>query len=179
MDPIIAQWTWTQEDLDLGRKFFRKTVSKVRQFWTWAIISASVTFVILNEIAKGGREAGLFVFGILLFAVLGSIFVTTTFISPFLRKREFAKRPDANIEIRWEITAEKIVITTDLSRSEMEWSIFYKVISVKAGFLFLPNAQIFQFIPNRAFAVENDIQRLRQLAALHAKDYKEFGSPAN
>ena len=48
------------------------------------------------------------------------------------------------------------------------------MLSTPAGFLLLPNAQIFHFIPRRAFASEADIEALKTLASTHAREFKEL-----
>lgn len=105
--------------------------------------------------------------------VLIAYLITIKLISPFLRKREFAKRPDAHTEIEMTSTENGISIISGLGKSEVHWSSWQRVIFTPVGFLLLPNEQIFYFVPNRAFQSPEEIERLKSLIRTHVKDHKE------
>ncbi len=95
-------------------------------------------------------------------------------INAFFVRRQFAKRPDANVEIEWIFTEQGISTSSSAHKSEIQWSVFQRVISTSAGFLFMPNRQIFHFIPARAFETPADIENLKILTRRHASDFKEL-----
>lgn len=173
MTPISARWIWLQEDLELGKKHFSR-IKGSHQFWIYAIIGFSAVFLVRQFLTKGDRMASLFVLGLLFVAACIAVLIVKKVVSPILRKREFAKRPDAGQEIHWLFSNDDITVTTRDSKSEIKWSAFYKVFHTPAGFLFLPNAQIFYFIPKRAFSTDEDFAAVRSLARTNAKEFGDL-----
>lgn len=71
-------------------------------------------------------------------------------------RREFAKRPDSNIDVQWNVTPEGISTATSLGSSEFQWIALAKVVQTPDGFLFYQNEQIFHFLPRRGFRGKAD-----------------------
>jgi hypothetical protein len=77
--------------------------------------------------------------------------------------RGFEKRPDANTEIEWEFSSDKITTVTALGKGDLSWKYFPKVIETNDGFLFYPLKNLFHWIPVTAFASADCIEQLRNL----------------
>lgn len=118
-------------------------------------------------------SAALFTVGILIFTIIIAVSLTIQ-ISKYNLRREFAKRPDANMEILWILSAAGIQTKSTNLKAELNWPVFQKIISAPAGFIFMPNSQIFHFIPIRAFSSAEDIENLKTLAREHAAVFKEL-----
>lgn len=173
MDAIVARWIWLQTDLEEGRKQFSK-INASQRFLRTFVLAAVAAILLFRAFSDDKHDSYLATLAILIVAIITAVILVKVLISPSLRQREFNKRPDANQEIAWSIDNENITIISPDTRSEVRWTHFYKVVSTPVGFLFMPNAQIFQFIPNRAFLIPADIEKLKTLARDHAKDYKEI-----
>ena len=175
-ESITARFVWTVDDLMIGRKYFarfRKT-----SLIGIVLFVAGAVFVGSNiQRAYIGNDVFETVAGIALTILLGVIIGVplARMISSFLIRRQFSKRPDAGMEIIWEISEAGISTSSALSKSEIQWSAFQKVVATPAGFLFMPNVEIFHFIPNRAFENKMKIERLKELARRYAAQFKDCG----
>lgn len=170
MKPIVAKFRWTADDLKTGRKYFRR-INTTRRLIFHSITILCIGYVLWDPIVAGNRAA-FFTIPFVIIVALIAYLITILLISPYLAKREFSKRPDANMEIEYSFSAEKIVVTSPKAKSETEWAAYSQVFSTPAGFLFLPNAQIFHFLPRRAFANDGDIEILKGLALQQSIDFK-------
>lgn len=175
MDTITARFVWTADDLITGRKYTMK-LNKWR--------SVGISFAALVAFSIGIHSSGAHQgkHGILAASIIGGVILVgiiigvplAKMISRWLIRRQFAKRPDSGLEIVWEISENGISAHSTHSKSEIQWSAFQRVVSTPAGFLFMPNAQIFHILPNRAFADDGEIAKLKNLARRLAKDFKEL-----
>lgn len=169
MPPITARFRWTVEDFLTGRKlslrlnrglfYFRLTLGVALlafAYWQYQTGSFSWVFYLAFSIT------------------LPVAIIVREAIQSWLLRRQFSKRPDANAEVEWTLSDQGIVSSTPLSKGEIQWSAFQRVISTPSGFLFMPNRQIFHFIPTRAFETPTDIENLKTLARQHATEFKEL-----
>lgn len=178
MQPIPARFHWTVEDLITGRKYALKPKRK----WLVFIISAAVAVFTIglqsgHHPSHTSHENHLPEKLVALGVVVGAILIAVPvgkFIGATIIRRQFAKRPDANEEIAWEFSEAGIATSSSNAKSEIKWPAFYRVLATPAGFLFMPNHQIFHFIPNRAFASSADIETVKSLARQHATVFKEM-----
>ena len=181
MQPIIARYRWTVEDLITGRKYTTKLNRGrlIRIIGLAVAAAAALTFGVpsgnhpnhaphRNDPSANWVVSGIFLGAILIAVPLGK------FIAAKIVRRQFAKRPDANAELEWNFAEQAISTSSSHAKSEIKWPAFQKVISTPVGFIFMPTAQIFHFIPNRAFASPADIESVRTLARQHATEFKEL-----
>lgn len=175
METITARFNWTAEDLLTGRKFALK-LNRWSPFGFGVALLAAIVLGISVSGAHLGKHGGLSAFiigGLILFGIIIGVPLAKR-ISQGMIRRQFAKRPDAGAEIVWEISEQLIIIRSENSNSENQWSVFQQVIFTPGGFLFMPNKQVFNFIPNRAFENEMEIGRLKALARHQAKEFREI-----
>ncbi len=178
METITARFNWTVDDLLTGRKYVLK-LNKWSSIGGW---TASLAFVFVgigflasdSRNSKHGVLAAFIVGGVILFGLIIGV-PLAKMISRSLIRRQFAKRPDADEEIFWEMSENGIATHSAHSKAEIQWNAFQRVISTPAGFLFMPNAQIFHFLPSRAFANDGEIAKLKELASRMAMEFKELG----
>lgn len=79
--------------------------------------------------------------------------------------RGFSKRPDANSEIEWQFSDEKIETQNALVTATLAWKSFFKVVETSDGFLFYPVKNIFYWLPFSAFDSSECVAKVRQLIA--------------
>lgn len=75
-------------------------------------------------------------------------------------RRQFAKRPDRNMEMEWKIEAAKIWTHSSLGQSEFTWELFVKMVRTPEGVLFYPNDQVFHWLPRSGFVSDEEFARL-------------------
>lgn len=169
MNPITARFRWTVEDLLTGRKFSLR-LNRALVYFRIALGVALLAFAFWQY------QIGSFswVFYLALSITLPIAIVVRKTIQTWLLRRQFSKRPDANAQVEWIISDQGIVASTPLSKGEIQWSAFQKIVATPKGLLFMPNRQIFHFIPARAFETPADMENLKSLARQHATDFKEL-----
>lgn len=173
METITARFTWTADDLIAGRKHALK-LNKWSSFGFW---TAFLTFVSIGISVSGPSNSqhrvltASIIGGVILVGIIIGVPLARMF-SRWLIRRQFAKRPDAGSEVVWEISENGIATHCAHSKAEIQWDAFQRVVSTPAGFLFMPDTQIFHFLPNRAFADIVEMDRLKDLARRLAKDFK-------
>ncbi|MES2922571.1 MAG: YcxB family protein [Verrucomicrobiota bacterium] len=180
MRSITARFRWTVEDLIIGSKYDPNSKP------SWLLVIGCAALGIFAFAVSGPSPAKQVSHGIhptaiwVLLIVLGILLVGILVALPLAKKinalvvrRQFAKRPDANMEIEWTFSEVAVKSATTDSKFEVQWSVFHKVISTPKGFLFMSNARVFHFIPHRAFATPADIEDLKTLARQHATRFKE------
>lgn len=175
MHPITARYRWTIEDLITVRKYAPTTKSD-RLISIIIAITAGAIVIFQNFISPTAFHTNLEVFGIFLAAIcvsLITLFLCRQFGALFVR-RQFANLPNANQEIAWAFSEREITIVTPIAKSEVQWSVFPKVISTSKGYVFVSDNQACGFIPTRAFETPADIENLKTLARQHATDFKEL-----
>lgn len=174
MPSVNARFHWTADDLLAGRKY---ATNSRKIWWIFILVMAAAFFApeIFREKQLAHRHslaAGLAVSAIFL-VTIGVALPLGKMIGAAIVRRQFAKRPDANQEIEWEISETGITISASNAMTEAKWSAFQMIIFTPAGFLFMSNSQIFHIIPTRAFATPMDIENLKTLARQHATLFKE------
>jgi hypothetical protein len=176
VEPITVRFVWTADDLITGRKYAIK-LNK------WSPIGYGFTAIVGLAICiyasgahrqKHGVMIAIFIGGMILLGIIIGV-PFARMISRFLIRRRFAKRPDSGTEVVWEISDAGISTSTAQSKSENLWTSLQQVVSTPEGFLFMPNTEIFYFIPHRAFESGMDIERLKELARRCAAKFKECG----
>lgn len=170
MPPITARYHWTAEDLLIGSEFVNRS-RRIRLIFFFSMCGAIYSSVFFR--GKYDWSAVLCTAAILLLAIVVAL-PLGKFIAKQITLRQFAKRPDANAEVEWIFTEHGISTFSSVHKSEIQWSTFQRIISSSAGFLFMPNLQIFHFIPARAFETPVDIENLKILARRYASDFKEL-----
>ena len=178
MNSITVRYRWTVEDLIAGRRYAQPSAKVLM-----TIVALTLPVVFLASANDSSRssppsayEAALVIVVIVAIAIVASWIALKIGrkIRHSILRRQFAKRPDANHEVEWKISNEKIHISTPDAKTEVLWPAFQRVISTPAGFLFMPNKQIFHFIPIRAFDSPSDIEKLKEMARKHARTFKEL-----
>ena len=175
MTPITARFCWTVDDLFIGRKYATK--SGIFGLPLISAIAVICCWILLRGAPRGrvySLNTNLAIIGIFAVAVIGggtALFLTRKIELVFAR-RKFARRPDANAEVEWKFSDEEITTSTDNSKSEMKWTAFHKVIATPKGLIFMPCAEIFHFIPIRAFQSSGDMETVMELARRQVAHFK-------
>jgi hypothetical protein len=126
---------------------------------------------------------GLIVIGVLLwknpFTLLSIYLVALGFYLAFLRKlvarhfvrKNFAKRPDQNVEVKFTADDNGITISTKNSNSSCQWTLFSKVLKFEDGVLLYSNSQIYHWIPAHAFSSQYNFQIFTEILRKQVSDF--------
>lgn len=79
-------------------------------------------------------------------------------------RRQFKKRPDRDIEIEWQASLDKITTQSALSKSDIQWQVFTKMLRTPNGIMLYPTDQIYHWLPRRGFASDAEFERFIVLA---------------
>jgi hypothetical protein len=174
MPPITARYIFTLDDLLAGRK----RVLKVGRALAYFIVMTGIVIALAIRMLGGpprhfSLEGVAAAIGLLIFAILVAV-PSAKMINYLIIRNQFRKRPDLTSEVEWKFSEQNIIITSPTSTSECQWTAFQKIISTPEGIIFMPNAQIFSFVPIRAFDSAQDFEAVTALARRHASDFKEL-----
>ena len=100
---------------------------------------------------------------LLLLAIFCVYWLTIDRMNAWNSSRGFSKRPDANVQIEWEFSKEKIKSRTELGEATIDWKGFLRVVESREGFLFYPLKNLFHWLPFSAFESADCIERVREL----------------
>jgi len=85
--------------------------------------------------------------------------------------KDFAKRPDKDMDLEWQISPDRLAAKTAVSSAETAWSMISRVLRTREGFLFYPNDKMFHWFPAHAFRDATEMERLAQIAQSRVQQY--------
>jgi hypothetical protein len=80
-------------------------------------------------------------------------------------RRRYAKRPDKDLDVQWEIGPDRISTECKLSRAEYTWEAILKVIRSPSGLMLYIPGPVGYYLPRRGFASDADFEQVAELAA--------------
>lgn len=125
------------------------------------VFFALLIFAGFGLIYKGDSNIAL---GIGFLAVGVYWFVLRRFEQRWTVRRQFRKRPDRDIEIEWQVSADKIKIESKFGQSEVGWQTFAKMVRTPTGVMLYPINQIFHWLPRTGFASDSEFESCVELA---------------
>jgi len=128
-----------------------------------AIIHAIAVLFIVGGVAAYWRTGLSFVAA--LFPLLGIYwFLLRPVERRWALRRRFAKRPDKNIEIEWQIWPDRLVTSHKLGCSEVCWDGIMEVVQTSQGYLVYSSPGLFHWLSRHGFQSDDAYERLRELA---------------
>ena len=153
--PVTIRFRWSADELAKGHRYhFRHICRPIFRFGLH-VVFAIVLLVGSTYFHVSGAwrplSAAMVAAGVYWFA-----------IRPFVRRwrirRRFAKRPDKDLEVEWQIGPESLAISHDHGHSEFGWEVFFKVVRTPEGFLFYSLEEMFSWLPRHGFASDADFE---------------------
>jgi hypothetical protein len=159
---VTIKYCWTADELLMAYRYhFRHTCRPVFRFGLHTIFALMLVAGIAGIIKGGDRflatSIALVAAGIYWFAV-------RPFERRWMIRRQFAKRPDKNIELEWHVTSDQIQTRNCLGHSEFSWQAITKLVQAPTGIMLYPNDQIFHWLPRHGFASDADFKEFIDLA---------------
>jgi hypothetical protein len=81
-------------------------------------------------------------------------------------RRRYAKRPDKDSRIRWEIGPDKISVRSCLGYSEFTWDAILKVVRTPAALMLYSLGQVFYYLPCHGFSNSAEFEQVVELAKI-------------
>jgi hypothetical protein len=170
-EPVTIKYRWTVDELFQAYRYnFRHLCRPIFRF----ALNAIFVFMILGGslLIPPGRSP---VFGIVM--LVGGIYWFA--IRPFERswtiRRRFAKRPDKDLEMEWQITPEKLATRSTAHSADLTWQLIAKVVRTPAGIMLYPIDQVFYWLPRHGFASDAEFERLVEIAKSKAPRVYDVG----
>jgi hypothetical protein len=169
--PITVKFRWSADDLLQGYLYCS------RQSWRpkfRAAFSATVYCVAALGVIAGAIACvqGNFSLVLLVFPLFGVLWWLRFAVSRCVVRRQFARRPDRDMEIEWRISPDKVLVQSPIARSELNWNAFAKVVCTPSAIMFFPVNQIFHYVPRRGFANEAEFEQIAALAKSKVSDFR-------
>jgi hypothetical protein len=79
-------------------------------------------------------------------------------------RRRYAKRPDRDSEIEWEIAPEKVSVRSCIAYSETSWEGFVKAVLAPSALMLYHLDNLFYYLPRRGFASHSEFEQAVALA---------------
>ena len=157
--PIVIRFRWTADELSQAQRYhFRQACRPVLRF-ALHFIFALMILAGYGWISSGKSwpiGIGFIVAGIYWFAI-------RPFDRRWTARRQFANRPDKDLEVEWQVSPDKISTRSSLSQSEISWQLFAKMVCTPRGILLYPNERIFHWLPRGGFTSDSDFQKVVEL----------------
>lgn len=167
--PVSARYNWTIDDLLTGRRITMRLNRRLLYFRI-AVVIAFLVFAWQAHQSGNGLQP-IFLGGAIAIPLL---VLLRRFISEWTLRRQFPKRPDAGAEVGWDISEDGILATSPNTRTELKWTAFQRVIATPKGIIFMPNRQIFHFLPARSFAPPEEMETVATMASRLVPDFKRL-----
>ena len=164
--PVTVKFRWSADDLYQGCcNHWRQDCRRVIR----ALMSATI-YTIAALSAVGGivaYRAGDSWTACLILPFLGLCGLCWWFRSSWHRRlvwRQFAKRPDKDIEVEWQLSPDKVVMRSCRGYSEIDWQSFIKVVRAPSGLMLYSLENMFNYLPRRGFASDSEFEQATALA---------------
>jgi hypothetical protein len=168
---VTVKFRWSADDLLQGYLYCSRQSwrPKFRAAFSAVIYCVAALGVIAGTVAyvQGNLSVG--------FAIaplLGVLWLLRHWVFRCVVRRQFAKRPDRDMEIEWRISADKVLVQSPIACSELSWNAFAKVVCTPSAIMFFPVNQIFHYIPRRGFASEAEFEQAAALAKSKVANFR-------
>ncbi len=169
--PVSVKFCWTADDL------YEAYCWNWRQSWRPAFraaFNAAIYGVAVLSIVAGivAYSQGNFSAEFMICPSLGLLWLLRLRMLRCLVRWWFAKRPDKNMEIEWEIAADKILVRNSIVRSELNWKAFVRVVTTPSGIMFYTLNRLLHYLPRRGFASDAAFEQVAALAKSNVQKFR-------
>jgi hypothetical protein len=167
-DAITASFRLSSEELLTAHRLYMRHSRNGRKIrrCLWVIVPLSVAFGAATIFVQGLNPLAAF-----LIALGLAVWISPLFVRRLILKH-FAKRPDRNMLVTWEIHGDHIATKTEASSSAFEWRMILEVLQAEEGFLIFLNDRVFHWLPAHAFQKPEDVEAFAQLAKAQVQRFE-------
>jgi hypothetical protein len=130
----------------------------------WGIALFSLAAGIVRLITFGFNKISI------VLLIFGIGILTSRWLSRRVLARMFAKLPNRNAKVCWQIYPDRLVIETPTSKTETAWSQITNIVRTDHGFLIYPQPGIFYWLPFHSFSAAIDVEHFERLSATRQRD---------
>jgi hypothetical protein len=168
---IKVSYQWSAEEMLLAHRMHMRYSAQGRKLRRMILGVGLLCLVLgtVNLVRNGTLASGL-PFIALAIGCLGVPF--------FLRRavlKMYAKKPDRDLVITYELSADGLVCRSEIGSSDLLWRAIRRTTRTPQGFLLYPSDTMFHWLPVRGFGDAADIERFAQLAQSNSQQYDHAG----
>jgi hypothetical protein len=168
--PITVSFRWTAKEMLLAQGLHMR-YSKMGRRLRWSYMGGGGLFILLG-IAGLVRQKEFFASAFPFF-VFAAIFLAMPLFTRRAVLKVYAQKPDRDMLVTYEISAERIASRTEIGSSDMLWRAIVRVHRVPEGFLLYPSERMFHWLPMYGFQEAADVERLTKLTKAIVPKYDE------
>jgi hypothetical protein len=165
-DPIFIKYKWTVDELLTAQRLHARYSQSGRDRIMRICRIGAIPFGVIM-LLMGLRWTGIY------FVLTGVFLLSIPWLTRRATLKHFAKRPDKDIDLEWQISPDRLVSKTIVSSADIAWSMIAKVLRTPEGFLFYSNDKIFNWFPAHAFRDAAEMERLAEMAQSRVSEYDQ------
>ena len=164
--PVTVKYRWTIEQFMCAQRVHTRAHLH--------LYLLAIAVLLITAVINGVNDQS-WVGGLIYFLIVGGVlFGFWFFYSRILARITFAKRPDNNLDLNWEITSTTLALRTSKSTSEYTWELIYKVVRARGGFLLYTGSRTFSWLPRDGFMGDAEFERLDEIARGSGRKYRRL-----
>lgn len=170
--PISASFRWTVDELLTAQRIHMKHSKMGRKIQRASRIFGPLALIagIALGIADGLDARSFF------FSVGGVFLIAIPLLTRQAVRKQFAKRPDRDKILTYQLDSERITSKSDASFANFEWNLVSRVLQTPEGILIYLNDQMFHWIPATAFSSRKDEAAFSKLVRAKVADFSDLAN---
>ena len=175
--PINISYRWSASEILLLYRLHMQCSPQGRKL-NRSFRSTGIIFLCMGTIAFCGigltpQKPRAFLFGLGLILAAAALLVGVPRLLRNAALKMYAKKPDKDLVITYQISEERLSCKSDVASSEMTWRTILRVLRTKDGFLlYFSDIQI-HWLPIHGFLNPADVDRFADLARAKVGEYKD------
>ena len=175
--PINVSYRWSADEMLLLNRLHMQSSPQGRKaqrsFRSTGVILLCLGIVALCSVGLTPQKlrASLFGVGFLLGAAALLVGMPRLMRNAVLKM--YAKKPDRDLVISYQLSEESLSCKSDIASSEMLWRNILKVLRTKAGFLLYVSDNQIHWLPIHGFQNAADVGRFADISRGKAPEYKD------
>lgn len=157
MQTVEAQYIYDQREFLRAFKFAGYT--QIRRSLRFLYLLLALLFGVTGSIHILYYDQ----FGAFFLLIIAIVMVFAMWYQAIQAKKEFEKSPHKDARLVWNFGEEQIRVVTSISDSTFDWRNIVTAVQTKEGYLLFVGPRIFSWVPQRAFASQEDFETFEKL----------------
>ncbi len=170
--PIVVKFRWSAEDLLQGYRCHQCLACRrpFRILFGATIYGLAFLSVFAGIISYWHGELIPMLF--ILFPGIALCRLLWPFLQHWLVRRQFAKRPDQDMEIEWQIMPNNLSVKDRHGHGEFCWDAIVQVVRTPSGLMLYKLENMFHYLPRRGFASDAEFEQITELAKSKVRKFR-------
>jgi hypothetical protein len=156
--PIVATYRQSAEEMLQSYRVFRRHYPQLRRIRRDLWILAPIAVLVFVGTAIRRDPMMWYLALVIICFIAGWFGVKRTLL------KQYASRPDRDMQVTWTFTPENVTSTTEASTTTFEWRMIPRIAQGAEGFLVYMNDHHYHWLPNHAFTTDRDKEAFVQRA---------------